>query len=151
MQQNQESLNNELMEYPSWWKRNWKWVVPVGGCLSLIVIFIIFIGSVFYGVTSALEESQPYEYALEKINEDPEITSVLGSPIEKDGMIQGSYNYSNGQKTADMKIPIIGPNGSGVLFVEATGEDDNWSYHVIRVEINDNENIDLLGEKSKRF
>lgn len=144
-------MNNELVPQPSWWKRNWKWVVPVGGCLSLIILLIVFIGSIFYGVTSALEGSQPYEYALEKINQDDAIIRVLGSPITKDGMIQGSYNSSNGSKTADMKIPIAGPNGTGFLFIEATGEDDNWSYNVIRVEIKDNENIDLLEENSKMF
>ena len=144
-------MNNELVEYPSWWKRNWKWVVPLGGCLSLILILIVFVGSIFWGVTSALEESQPYEYALEKINQDEEITDVLGSPIEKDGMIQGSYKYTNGKKSADMKIPVSGPNGSGILFVEATGEDDEWTYNVIRVEINDDENIDLLKGESEDF
>jgi hypothetical protein len=137
-------MNNELVPQPSWWKRNWKWVVPVGGCMSLIVLFVMFVGSIFYGVTTALEESQPYEYALEKINQDEVLTQQLGSPIEKDGMIQGSYNYSNGDKTADMKIPISGPNGSGTLIVQATGEDDNWTYNVIRVEIKDNESINLL-------
>ena len=137
-------MNNELVPQPSWWKRNWKWVVPVGGCFSLIVIFILIFVSIFYGVTTALEESQPYEYALEKINQDDEITRFLGSPIVKDGMIQGSYNYNNGTKTAAMKIPIAGPNGTAVLFVEASGEDDNWTYDVIRVEIKDNDSIDLL-------
>lgn len=137
-------MNNELVPQPSWWKRNWKWVVPVGGCMSLIVLFVMFVGSIFYGVTTALEESQPYEYALEKINQDEVLTQQLGSPIEKDGMIQGSYNYSNGDKTADMRIPISGPNGSGTLIVQATGEDDNWTYNVIRVEIKDNESINLL-------
>lgn len=137
-------MNNELVPQPSWWKRNWKWVVPVGGCMSLIVLFVVFVGSIFYGVTTALEESQPYEYALEKINQDEVLTQQLGSPIEKDGMIQGSYNYSNGDKTADMRIPISGPNGSGTLIVQATGEDDNWTYNVIRVEIKDNESINLL-------
>jgi len=144
-------MNNELVPHPSWWKRNWKWVVPVGGCLSLIILFIMFVGSIFYGVTTALEESQPYEYALEKINQDEAITRQLGSPIEKAGMIQGSYNYSNGTKTADMKIPIAGPNGTGILFVEASGEDDNWTYNVIRVEIKDNESLDLLEEDSEYF
>ncbi len=137
-------MNNELVPQPSWWKRNWKWVVPVGGCMGLIVLFIMFVGSIFYGVTTALEESQPYEYALEKINQDEVLTQQLGSPIEKDGMIQGSYNYSNGDKSADMRIPVSGPNGSGTLIVQATGEDDNWTYNVIRVEIKDNESINLL-------
>ncbi|MEP3208978.1 MAG: cytochrome c oxidase assembly factor Coa1 family protein [Maribacter sp.] len=144
-------MNNELVEYPSWWKRNWKWVVPVGGCLGLLVIFLLFVGSVFWGVTSVLEGSQPYEYALEKINQDDEITEVLGTPIEKDGMIQGSYNYSNGKKTADMKIPIAGPKGKGILFVKASGQNDDWTYNVIRVEIKDNESIDLLEEHSEVF
>ena len=144
-------MNNELVEYPSWWKRNWKWVVPVGGCLGLLVIFLLFVGSVFWGITSVLEGSQPYEYALEKINQDDEITEVLGTPIEKDGMIQGSYNYSNGKKTADMKIPIAGPKGKGILLIKASGQNDDWTYNVIRVEIKDNESIDLLEEHSEVF
>jgi len=24
-------MNNELIEQKSWWKRNWKWLVPVSG------------------------------------------------------------------------------------------------------------------------
>lgn len=144
-------MNNELVPQPSWWKRNWKWVVPVGGCLSLIILLIVFVGSIFYGVTSMLEGSQPYEYALEKINQDDAITRVLGAPILKDGMIQGSYNSNNGSKTADMQIPVSGPNGTGVLFVKATGEDDNWTYDVIRVEIKDDESIDLLEGNSEMF
>ena len=144
-------MNNELVEYPSWWKRNWKWAVPLGGCLGLLVVFILFIGSIFYGVTAVLEESQPYEYALETINQDKGITSALGSPIVKDGMIQGSYNNSNGHKTADMKIPISGPKGSGTLFVKATRNDGDWTYNVIRVEIKDDESIDLLHEESEDF
>ena len=125
-------MNNELVAYPSWWKRNWKWAVPLGGCLSLIVIFIMVVGSVFYGVTAALEESQPYEFALETIN-------------------QGSYTNNNGTKTADMKIPVSGPNGSGILFVQATGEDDDWTYDAIRIEIKDEESIDLLQEELEDF
>lgn len=137
-------MNNELVEYPNWWKRNWKWAVPVGGCLGLIVVFIMFVGSVFYGVTAVLEESQPYEHALETINQDEEITNALGAPIVKDGMIQGSYNNTNGIKTAQMKIPVSGPKGSGTLFVKASGAADHWNYDEIRVEIRDDEYIDLL-------
>lgn len=144
-------MNNELVPQPSWWKRNWKWVIPLGGCLTVIVIFIIFIGSIFYGVTTVLEESQPYEYALEKINQDDEITNELGTPIEKDGIISSDYKYFNGKKTAKLSVPVSGPKGSGILFVEASGEDDNWTYDVIRIEIKDNENIDLLKTKSEDF
>lgn len=137
-------MNNELVPQPSWWKRNWKWVVPVGGCFTIIIIAVIAIGSIFYGVANAIEDSQPYEYALEKINADEDLINALGSPIEKDGMVQGSWNYTNGKKSANMVVPISGPKGSGTLFVEATGEDDDWTYDVIRVEIGDSETFNII-------
>ena len=140
-------MNNELEPQPSWWKRNWKWVVPLGGCFTVMVIAVVAMGSIFYGVASAIEESQPYEYALEKINTDEDLIKTLGSPIEKDGMVQGSYNYNNGEKSAKMTIPIAGPKGKGTLFVEATGEDDEWTYDVIRVEIDNSETFEIIEEE----
>ena len=63
-------MNNELVPQPSWWKRNLKWVVPVGGCLTLIVGAIILFASIYFGVTGMMEGSQPYEHAFELINQD---------------------------------------------------------------------------------
>ncbi|QLG45603.1 cytochrome c oxidase assembly factor Coa1 family protein [Costertonia aggregata] len=136
-------MNNELVPQPSWWKRNWKWVVPLGGCLTLIVIFIVFFASLFFGVTKILEDSQPYEYAFELINQDEQMIELLGSPIEKDGMVQGNINWTNGDKNAKMTIPIAGPKRTGILYIDATGEGDTWDYKEIRVEVSE-ENVDLL-------
>lgn len=144
-------MNNELVPQPSWWKRNWKWAVPVGGCFTLILLVIALFGSIFYGVTTLLEKSQPYEYAFEKINQDDEIIAILGSPIEQDGMMQGSLNWNNGDGKADMKIPISGPKGNGVLYINASSKDDNWDYHEIRVDVKDLESIDLLEENLEMF
>lgn len=144
-------MNNELVPQPSWWKKNWKWVIPLSGCLTFIILFIIFIGSIFYSVSSAFEEIQPYEYALEKINQDQEITDELGTPIKKDGFISSDYSNDNGKKTTKLVVPVSGPKGSGTLFIEASGDGDNWIYDVIRIEIKDNENIDLLEKESEFF
>ena len=144
-------MNNELVPQPSWWKSNWKWVLPVGGCLSIIVIGIIVMGTIFYSVSSAIEDSQPYEYALEKINTDQDLINALGSPIVKDGFISSSWSYDNGEKSANMAIPISGPKGEGTLYVEATGEGDEWVYNVIRVEIGDDNLIDLNEEELEEF
>ena len=153
-------MNNELVPQPSWWKRNWKWVVPVSGCFTVLVIIAIILGSIFYGVSSAidgisstLKEIRPYEYALEKINEDEDIINALGSPIIKDGPIQSTYNNVNGNKEAKLVVPVSGPNGFGTLFVEASGRGENWTYDVIRIEINDHEDFDLLEEdnESEKF
>lgn len=147
-------MNNELVPQPSWWKKNWLWVIPLVGCLTIIIMFFIFIGSIFYGVTSVLEESQPYQYALEKINQDDEITDELGWPIKKDGFIISKYNYNNGKKTTKLSVPVSGPKGSGTLFVEASfdsAKDENWIYDVIRIEIKDHENIDLIESDLEDF
>ncbi len=144
-------MNNELITQPSWWKRNWKWVVPLGGCLGMLLLFATLIGSLVYGVFSVLEKATPYEYALEKINQDEQMIAVLGTPIEKDGMIQGSVNYLNGDGKANLKIPISGPKGNGTLFVIASSIGDEWTYHEIRVEIKDNEDIDLLDRELNDF
>jgi len=145
-------MNNELVSQPSWWKRNWKWAVPVSGCFSIIIVAVVAIGSIFYGVTNAIEDSQPYEYALKKINSDEDLINALGSPIEKDGMVSGNWNYTNGEKSAKMAISISGPKGNGTLFVEATQKDDDWNYDVIRVEIDDSETFDIIeSSKSEQF
>ncbi len=141
-----EAFDNELIERPSWWKRNWKWVVPVGGCLTLTILFFMMVGGLIFGITSAMEESQPYEYALEKINQDKKMIELLGSPIEKDGMVQGNFNWTNGKKGADMRIPIAGPKGAAILYVKARGEGDEWVYDEIRVEMNEGQSSDLLIE-----
>ncbi|MFD2586553.1 cytochrome c oxidase assembly factor Coa1 family protein [Croceitalea marina] len=138
-------MNNELVPQPSWWKRNWKWVVPVGGCFTLIIGAIILFSSIYFGVTNIMEGSQPYEYAFELINKDEQLLDILGSPIEKDGMIQGNINWTNGNKSAKMVIPIAGSKGDGKLYIDATGEGDEWNYHEIRVEVNDQE-FDFIDE-----
>lgn len=132
-------MNNELVSPPSWWKKNWKWVVPVGGCFTLIIGAIILFTSIYFGVTGMMEGSQPYEYAFELINKDEELLKILGSPIEKDGMIQGNINWKNGDKSAKMAIPIAGPKGTGKLYIDATGKGDEWNYHEIRIEVDEQE------------
>ncbi|WP_394974637.1 cytochrome c oxidase assembly factor Coa1 family protein [uncultured Croceitalea sp.] len=143
-------MNNELIPQPSWWKRNWKWVVPVGGCFTLIIGAIIIFSSIYFGVNNIMKESQPYEYALELINKDKQLIEVLGSPIKKHGMFQGNISWVNGNKVAKIAVPISGPKGEGKLYIDATGKDDTWIYHEIRVEVNDQE-FDYLQETSSEF
>ncbi|MDT0606571.1 cytochrome c oxidase assembly factor Coa1 family protein [Croceitalea rosinachiae] len=142
-------MNNELIPQPSWWKRNWKWVLPVSGCLTLIIGAIVIFTSIYFGVTNMMEGSQPYEYAHELINQDEELLKILGSPIEKDGVVQGNINWINGNKSAKMTIPIAGPNGSGTLYIDASGRNDEWIYHEIRVEVNEKE-YDFLEDSNNQ-
>ncbi len=41
----------ENAQQKSWFGRNWRWVLPVGGCLTVILLFVFGIGALFFGVS----------------------------------------------------------------------------------------------------
>ncbi|TDO72971.1 cytochrome oxidase complex assembly protein 1 [Flavobacterium chryseum] len=127
----------------SWWERNWKWFVPTG-CLSLLVLFGLFIAGIFFGVTSMIKESDAYKGALTEVQNNKEVKEKLGSPIQGDGMVSGSINTSNNTGDCDLQIPIKGPKGKGTLFVVAVKR-GKWKYSELSVYVDGTEDeIDLL-------
>jgi len=125
----------EVVHQKSWFGRNWMWLVPVGGCLTLIVVGIVFIGSLFFGVTEVFKNSTPYEYALEQARNNPEVILALGDHIESDGMISGNISIQNDKGNADFSIPIKGSKGKGRIFVIAEKSGDEWFYEKLYVVI----------------
>jgi len=131
----------------SWFARNWGWVLG-GGCLTLIVLFFLGIGSIFFGVSKMFTSSEPYQYAMEKTISNPAIIEVLGEPIEEDGMMNGSINLSGDDGNADFKIPISGPKGTGRIIVKATKDYGKWEYEKLYVQFQgEEENINLLNQE----
>ncbi|MFG4001684.1 cytochrome c oxidase assembly factor Coa1 family protein [Flavobacterium aquidurense] len=128
----------------SWWERNWKWFVPTG-CVSLLLIFVLFIASIFFGVTAMMTNSDVYKEAMIKANLNKVVTEKLGSPIEDDGMTSGSINTTNGDRgSCNLQIPIKGPKGQATLFVVAEKK-GTWQYSEMTVVIKTTkEEIDLL-------
>ncbi|WP_025742633.1 cytochrome c oxidase assembly factor Coa1 family protein [Aquimarina pacifica] len=136
----------ETIQQKSWFARNWGWAVPLGGCLTIIILFFVFLGSVFFGVSKLMSESVPNEDALIMANEDEYVVSIIGTPIESNGIMSGSISYKNNTGSADMSIPIKGPKGEARLFVVGTKEYDEWTYTEMYVIIDEtDEQIDLLG------
>ncbi|KAA1245258.1 cytochrome c oxidase assembly factor Coa1 family protein [Aquimarina sp. RZ0] len=134
----------------SWFSRNWPWVVPVGGCLTLTIIFIIFMGSVIFGVSKAFTAATPYQEGLAKAQEDEYIIRVLGEPIETNGIMSGSLKFENSTGYADISIPIKGPEGEAQIYVVGTKENDIWAYSKMYVIIAEtNEQVDLLWNEKK--
>ncbi len=131
----------------SWWKRNWKWAVPVGGCLTIIILFIALLAAGIFGVSKMFTGSAPYAYALEQAQNNEQVQELLGEPIKTNGIMQGSINFSNGDGEADIRIPIKGPNGKGKVYVVGEKRNDIWTYTELEVRINENnEVINLLDE-----
>ena len=136
----------------SWWKRNWKWVVPVGGCLTLVVIFIVAIGSIVYGVSAAISDSNAQKDGMEAVVKNEQVVAYLGEPIETNGMTGGSFNSSNGFKTTSITVPIKGPKGEATMHIEGEGVGDTWSYSTMQVFIESEDVIiDLLANEDPDF
>lgn len=129
----------------SWFGRNWPWVVPVGGCLTIILLFIFGIGAAIFGVSKLITNSTPYSYALELAKDDPNVISILGDPIETNGIMSGSLSFENNDGEVDIKIPIKGPNGEGSIIVIGEKYDGEWIYEKLYVLIKEtNEKVNLL-------
>lgn len=145
-------IMEDHIQQKSWFARNWGWAVPVGGCLTLIVLFFIFLGSLIFGVSELITESAPYQDALFKVNEDEYVVNILGEPIETNGIMNGSLSYKNNTGSADISIPIKGPKGEAQLFVVGTKQNDQWTYKEMYVIIDEtDEQIDLLGYQQREY
>jgi hypothetical protein len=128
----------------SWWERNWKWFVPTG-CVSILLIFVVFIASIFFGVTSMMTNSDAYKGAMIEVQKNKLVIEKLGTPIEDDGMTSGSINTTNNDSgNCNLQIPIKGPKGKATLFVVAEKK-GTWKYGEMTVFVKaTKEEIDLL-------
>lgn len=138
----------EHIEHKGWFRRNWLWVVPVGGCLTLILLMIFGVGAAIFGVSKALTGSQPYKDAIYEASHNQEIIELLGEPIESDGIMSGSISVENDNGRANISVPIKGPKGKAKVFVIGEKIDGQWYYsemyvkHAIAEDIG--REIDLL-------
>ena len=52
----------------NWWKRNWKWFVPLRG-FTMALLFLVFVGSILVIVFSAMKSTDVYRDALSSGND----------------------------------------------------------------------------------
>ena len=118
----------------NWWGRNWKWFVPTG-CLTMVLVCGGFVTLIFSIVLGSLKSSDVYKESVTKARTHSQVTAVLGTPIEPGFWVSGNINVENSSGSADMSIPISGPNGSGTIYVTATKVAGRWNYSAMVCEI----------------
>jgi TonB family protein len=124
---------------PGWWKRNWKWFVPV----SLVCLLLLGAGVIALIVTvvmGSIKSSTPYTRALAQAKADPTLIAEMGSPIEAGWYVTGSLRSTGQNSFADLTFPIRGPNKSGTLHVVALKSPlvqgmDDWQITVLEARI----------------
>jgi hypothetical protein len=113
---------------PNWWKRNWKWFVPVAcvvGLAELVVFFLIIAGS--------MKTMGPFQEALERVRADAAVVEALGTPIEDGFFVAGKVRVHNDTGSANIQFPVSGPKGRATVVVVATRSDKIW--RISRLEV----------------
>jgi hypothetical protein len=129
----------------NWWKRNWKWFVPLG-CFSMALLFVVFVGSVVVIVFSAVKSTDVYKNALARARSHPAVIEALGSPVTEGFLVSGNTNVNGASGEANLAIPVSGPKGKGTIYVAAKKSLGRWEYSGLVLEIaNTHQRIDLLG------
>ena len=129
---------------PNWWNRNWKWFVPTG-CFTLMLLFLVFVGSILVIVFSAMKSTDVYKEALARAKTDPAVIEALGSPIKDGFLVSGNTNVNGASGESNLAIPIYGPKGKGTVYVSANKSLGQWNYSGLVVEVaQTHERIDLL-------
>ncbi|QLE02377.1 hypothetical protein HX109_12725 [Galbibacter sp. BG1] len=132
-------MNNELIEHKSWWKRNWKWFVPV--CGIFVIAITVFFSSGMSGMATdfaqAYADTELYTNAIEKVNSDQKVTELLGEiePIDKMAILEGQTDYSNDYRTVNSTVRIIGTKGKARMDITADRINNEWNYSKINVRI----------------
>ncbi|MCO4821239.1 MAG: hypothetical protein KC469_04170 [Flavobacteriaceae bacterium] len=135
----------EHTKQKNWLGRNWPWLIPVGGCFTVILLFIFGLGAVIFGVTNAVKNSTPYEYAFERAETNLEVKNALGNNIDTQGVLSGNISLNNNGGEVDFMIPIQGSKGEGEIYVLGKKIDGEWVYEKLYVRIKDTgEEINLL-------
>ena len=132
----------------NWWKRNWKWFVPLG-CFSIALLFVVFVGSVVVIVFSAVKSTDVYKDALTRAKSHPAVIEALGSPVTEGFLISGNTNINGASGETNLAIPVSGPKEKGTIYVAAKKSLGRWDYSGLVLEIaNTHQRIDLLGSSA---
>lgn len=132
--------------HQNWWKRNWKWALPAGGCLTLIIVIIAFISYGVYQFTDKLsEETSVFAFIgiIQKVQKSPEVREALGTPIRFDGLQEEGYDPEDSTKL-DLDFEIQGAQSDGQLRVIANKTENGWDYSTFTITVEETgEVIDL--------
>jgi hypothetical protein len=143
-------MNNELIVDKSWWRKNWKWLLP-----TLTLIFLVSLGALLSlnihqnvtDITQAYSDNSLYEKAIEKAKSNQRVLEVIGEiePIDKFAILEGNARYSNQNNSVELSVRVNGSKGKGKMDVSANKKGTEWEYKKISIRIKEpKEEIQIL-------
>ena len=141
----------------NWMQRNWPWVIPFSGCLSLVLVISFFIGSAYFGMkefftdfTDQVTKTIPINKAIKRIEEYPYLQETLGSPIIAGETSTTNLRIINSARKLSSQTPLNGSKGSATLYLTGEEKGEEWVFNEMYIIIDTTgEEVDLFydGEK----
>ncbi|WP_299766910.1 cytochrome c oxidase assembly factor Coa1 family protein [uncultured Dokdonia sp.] len=115
----------------SWWKRNWKWALPSGGCLTILIIIAIIIGVTFNSLAKSTS-IVAYINVVTELQGNTEVAQALGKPIE---ILEEGYDPEVSKDHLDVQMQLDGQKADGTLIVKADKIDGKWVYSMCTITV----------------
>ncbi len=129
---------------PSWWDRNWKWLVPTG-CLTLLGLGLAFVAGTAYFIFAMMKSADVYQDALHRAQAQPTVVQALGEPVKDGWYVTGNIQVNGPTGSADLSFPVSGPKSKGTAYLKGTKSMGAWTLEELVVEVDaTGERIDLL-------
>jgi hypothetical protein len=119
-----------------------KWIFGVGAAIVLATLLLT-------SIELSIKSSRVYELSIQRADPSPRVIEALGQPIHVGWFVLGQLTVSsNGSGREALTIPLQGPRGKGKLDVEATRQEGNWRFSVLRFVADERPfTVDLLDEQ----
>ena len=131
---------------PGWWRRNWKWFVPMLAAV-LLTLFVAAMLAFMSAIFGMIKSSDAYQHSLQQAQRSPAAIAALGEPMKPGWLVMGNINVNGPSGDANLQIPLTGPKANGDLFVEAKKSTGEWNYQTLVLQLdNGGKRIDLLEE-----
>jgi hypothetical protein len=134
---------NGLIEHKSWFRRNWKWFLPliimlvsIAGLLSSSSI-----GGKIAEIAKIHSEASVCDNALEIAKKDEKVIELLGAlqPLGKLAIVEGSHKYSNDYNRLEITVNVTGSKADkkirSKMDILADRDGDAWIYRTINIRI----------------
>lgn len=79
-------------------------------------------------------QAQPYVMAVERLKQNPDAISELGTPISA-GYPRGHISVDNDSGNAELSFSATGPKGSGTVYVDARKDLGAWRLTRLELEL----------------
>lgn len=119
------------------------------GCFGCTFTTAVLILIASFGMFEMMKRSITYQEAVERVQNDATVKLALGEPIQPGWWVWAKVDVGDDFGTADITIPISGPNGKGTIYAKGdkTGTQRRWDWVKLEVAIEGQDRrIDLLGQ-----